>query len=114
MARKPPAAYASLELPATENPVPASAPVIDGATQDAPPAIRGLRRKRAGGTTLKEKAHHVMIYPSEESWKAIKRYSLEADCKPHDVYIEAIQDWLDRHGIDVTARVPSRDRDIED
>ncbi len=80
-------------------------------TQESPHA--GDQASRVVGEYLKEASAHRMVYLSPEAAKAIDRYALEASThkrkvKPHDIMLEAVQDWLDKHGMQVKARAPTR------
>jgi hypothetical protein len=67
------------------------------------------RPKRSGlgddAEQVKSKAHHMMTYVSVDAVKVFKRHALESDQKMSDVVLEALQEWLDRNGYKVTARV---------
>jgi hypothetical protein len=59
---------------------------------------------------VKQRAQQVMIYMRPEAHKALNRYALEQTTfrnkiKPHDLLVEAVQDWFDRHGLREQVRV---------
>ena len=110
MARKPLPSYDNLALPSSQ---PSPDRAGEGASLTVTPAAR-RRQAKQGGTTLKERSAHVMLYITPESWLAIKRYALESDQKPHDVLVGFVRQGLDGIGINVPVRVPSRDRDETD
>ena len=73
--------------------------------QEAKPAPR----EQPKGDTLREISAQTLVYLSVEADRAIARYALEKSthrnkCKKHDIFLEAIQEWLDAHGINVKAR----------
>lgn len=120
MARRPLPSYDNLTLPtnqAAEEKPETGQPVAagragEGVSLPTPAATR--RSNRYAGNTLKERSHHCMVYFTPEYWLAIRRMALETDVKPHDLLIEALQEYADKRGLNVRARVPSRDRDETD
>jgi hypothetical protein len=69
----------------------------------------------AGQGTLKEVSWHTLVYHSEESAKAIAQLALEQSSvkhkvRSHDIWIEAMQAYLDKHGIMVDVRAKPKRR----
>ena len=93
MARKPPPSYEAMTLaPQATTPPP----------ETALPAVRPP--PRGGGKTLKDASAHVMLYLHPDAAKALQRYALEQSApgrkvKVHDLLIEAVEDWFQRHGL---------------
>ena len=85
MAKRALPSYAKLALPSAELAIAASG-AGEGSQFAITPAAR-RRQAKEGGTTLKERSAHVMLYITPESWLAIKRCALESDQKPHDVMV---------------------------
>jgi hypothetical protein len=59
---------------------------------------------------VKNRAQQVMIYMRPEAHKALTRYALEQSTfrnkvKPHDLLVEAVQGWFDKHGLREQVRV---------
>jgi hypothetical protein len=59
---------------------------------------------------VKQRAQQVMIYMRPEAHKALNRYALEQTTfrnkiKPHDLLVEAVQEWFDKHGLREQVRV---------
>lgn len=59
---------------------------------------------------VKQRAQQVMIYMRPEAHKALNRYALEQTTfrnkiKPHDLLVEAVQEWFDKHGLRERVRV---------
>ena len=99
MARKPPApSYAKFAL----DPVVAESPVRStgdaGADTSGPFAKEGAIRQ-----TLKQVAKTHLLYLHPAASKQLQRYAVEqsgdAEVKVHDLLIEAVQDWFDKHGL---------------
>src|SRR3954449_12408916 len=73
------------------------------------------RERPAGQGTLKEVSWHTLVYHSEESAKAIAQLALEQSSvkhkvRSHDIWIEAMQAYLDKHGIMVDVRAKPKRR----
>jgi hypothetical protein len=69
----------------------------------------------AGQGTLKEVSWHTLVYHSEYSAKAIAQLALEQSSvkhkvRSHDIWIEAMQAYLDKHGIMVDVRAKPKRR----
>lgn len=99
MARKPPApSYAKFAL----DPLVADKPVPDlkhsGAAAAGP-----LPQEGATGQTLKQVAKTHLLYLHPAASKQLQRYAVDqsgdTEIKVHDLLIEAIQDWFDKHGL---------------
>jgi hypothetical protein len=89
MAKKPDYANLTLDEPAAQTDIaPASA------TKRPPRAEQPTK-----GRTLKEAAVQTVIYLHPAASKALKRYALEQDKKPHDLLIEALEAWFKSHGL---------------
>jgi hypothetical protein len=61
---------------------------------------------------VKNRAQQVIIYMRPEAHKALNRYALEQSTfknkiKPHDLLVEAVQEWFDRHGLREQVKVPA-------
>jgi hypothetical protein len=59
---------------------------------------------------VKQRAQQVMLYMRPEAHKALNRYALEQTTfrnkiKPHDLLVEAVQEWFDKHGLREQVRV---------
>jgi hypothetical protein len=69
--------------------------------ESAPATItqRGSEKATGRGRTLKEAAVQTVIYLHPAASKALKRYALEQDKKPHDLLIEALEAWFKSHGL---------------
>jgi hypothetical protein len=78
----------------------------------APPATRPARStaKPSEGRTLKEAAVQTVIYLHPAASKALKRYALEQDKKPHDLLIEALEAWFKSHGLQGPVRAETARR----
>jgi hypothetical protein len=60
-------------------------------------------------------ASSVLVYLSMEAHKALARYALDqtglkAKVKTHDLILEAIQEWVDRKGLNVKVRAKEKVR----
>jgi hypothetical protein len=86
MAKKPDYGNLTLEPPESEAPAPAT-------------VARARSEKPERGRTLKEAATQTVIYLHPAAAKALKRYALEQDKKPHDLLIEALEAWFKSHGL---------------
>jgi len=58
---------------------------------------------------MRDLADQVMLYLNPEGHKELKRYALGADCRVHDLLLEAIETWARGHGIRAPIRVRARD-----
>lgn len=68
--------------------------------EPAPAEIaRPRSEKPVKGRTLKEASVQTVIYLHPAASKALKRYALEQDKKPHDLLIEALEAWFKSHGL---------------
>jgi hypothetical protein len=103
MAKLTPTAYPSL---IDENPAPE-------ATWESrhPPATppREYEQLQHEGEYLRDVAQQIVAYITPEAHKAFVRFAVErssfkAKVKPHDLYIEALSDWLKKHGIECAVR----------
>src|SRR5215212_52004 len=75
--------------------------------------LPGERPARQG--TLKEMSWHTLVYHSEDSAKAIAQLALEQSSvkykvRSHDIWIDAMQAYLDKHGIMVDVRAKPKRR----
>jgi type IV secretory pathway TrbF-like protein len=69
-----------------------------------------IRSNHPEAHLVKQRAQQVMVYMRPEAHKALNRYALEQSTfrnkiKPHDLLVEAVQDWFDRHGLREQVRV---------
>ena len=112
MGRKLPVAYATMQLPTDAAPESRA----ETKTQFVDRIASRARNKTEADGTLKKNAAHVMLYLDPAFVRAIKRFALESGdgVKQHDIFVQWLQEGADRAGLNVTARVPSRDRDITD
>ena len=108
MAKAPPVSYGStvkLSPPAAEV-LPAEAPPpASAAVQSAePPAGQGARRR-----PMESKADPTILYLHPDGKYELKRYALARGpkVKVHDLLLEAVEEWAERHGISAPFRVPS-------
>ena len=99
MARKPPTpSYAKFALDpvVADNSVPH---VRHGGADAAGPQPQ----KGAIGQTLKQVAKTHLLYLHPAASKQLQRYAVDqsgdTEIKVHDLLIEAIQDWFDKHGL---------------
>jgi hypothetical protein len=104
---KPPVSYGNtvkLAPPAGDPPpvestpaAPASAPAAD------PPAGQGTRRR-----PMESKADPTILYLHPDGKYELKRYALALGpkVKVHDLLLEAVEEWAQRHGITAPMRVP--------
>ena len=95
---KPPASYGAqvkLKAPTTEAASPNEAPVT--------PAT-GTRNR-----PMETRSDPTIIYLHPDGKYELKRYALARGpkVKVHDLLIEAVQEWAERHGIAAPFRVPS-------
>jgi hypothetical protein len=102
MAKKPPASYASMEVPEEVIEQEAPPPPVESEAR-ANPQLAGK-----GARTLKEVSAHIMTYIHPDAAKALKRYAVENNCKVHDLCVEAFQNWFDAHGLREKVRVEPR------
>jgi hypothetical protein len=64
---------------------------------------------------LKDISAQVVLYMSAECHKALMRFSVEKSVlhgrvKVHDLLCEALQEWVDRKGLNVTVRAKEKKR----
>jgi hypothetical protein len=74
--------------------------------QEQPPFV-----ERAGG--LRSRSQPVALYLSFEFHKELARYAVEQSgpkrkVRPHDLLIEAVEEWAQRRGINVPVRATPR------
>jgi hypothetical protein len=97
MAKKPDYGNLTLEPPETDAPAPA--------------AVTGARNEKSvRGRTLKEASTQTVMYLHPAAAKALKRYALEQDRKPHDLMIEALEAWFKSHGLQGPVRAETARR----
>lgn len=99
MARKPPApSYAKFALEAVKADNPA--PDVGGTGAEAD---KSLVKEGATGKTLRQVAKTHLLYLHPAASKQLQRYAVDqsghAEVKVHDLLIEAVQDWFDKHGL---------------
>ena len=99
MARQPPApSYAKFAL----EPVEADNPSLNvkGIGADA---AKSLASEGATAKTLRQVAKTHLLYLHPAASKQLQRYAVEqsgdTEVKVHDLLIEAVQDWFDKHGL---------------
>jgi hypothetical protein len=95
---KPPTSYGSqVRLKAPETLAPE--------TEAVPPQAEAAGRRRP----METKSDPTIIYLHPDGKYELKRYALArgAKVKVHDLLIEAIEEWAERHGIAGPFRVPS-------
>jgi hypothetical protein len=97
MAKKPDYGNLTLEPAAAETPAPAT-------------VAQARSEKPTRGRTLKEAAAQTVIYLHPAAAKALKRYALEQDKKPHDLLIEALEAWFKSHGLQGPVRAETARR----
>jgi hypothetical protein len=95
---KPPTSYGAqvkLKAPDNEPPPPAEREV----------QIEPMARRRP----MEAKSDPTIVYLHPDGKYELKRYALArgAKVKVHDLLIEAIEEWAERHGIAAPFRVPS-------
>lgn len=99
MARKPPApSYAKFALD------PGDAEITPPVSQVAPAGDPSrLPEEGTGGKTLREVAKTHLLYLHPSASKTLQRYAVDhsgtTEVKVHDLLIEAVQDWFDKHGL---------------
>ncbi|MGE4049382.1 MAG: hypothetical protein AB7F35_31395 [Acetobacteraceae bacterium] len=98
MARKPD--FSHLAVVQTDDPEPPQAPA------ELPVAPT---TSRAGG--LRSRSQPVALYLSFEFHKELARYAVEQSgpknkVRPHDLLIQAVEEWAQRRGINVRVRAP--------
>jgi hypothetical protein len=96
---KPPASYGAQVRLRDPDPV-VSAP------EPAPePSIETMPRRRP----MEAKSDPTIVYLHPDGKYELKRYALARGpkVKVHDLLIEAIEEWAERHGLSVPFRVPS-------
>ena len=95
---KPPASYgAQVKLRELEP--------VTSAPEPTPPSAGRLGRRRP----MEMKSDPTIIYLHPDGKYELKRYALARGLKVkvHDLLIEAIEEWAERHGINGPFRVPS-------
>lgn len=104
MAKKPSAAaFANLAVPVATSPAPAPEP----STESATPEIR-RRGRPSTGTTMREQSAQLGVYVNPAFRRALNIYAAEADIKPHDCLLEALEEWAKRKHINAPVRVASK------
>lgn len=69
-----------------------------------PPATYSQMPLEVSSQTLKDVSAQLMLYLHPDAAKALQRYALEKSApgrkvKVHDLLIEAVEDWFNRHGL---------------
>jgi|GraSoiStandDraft_43_1057313.scaffolds.fasta_scaffold1244065_1 hypothetical protein len=72
-----------------------------------------LEEQGADSELLRDVAQRLVLYISPEAHKALSRYALEqsgfrAKVKVHDIAIEALESWMQAHGLNVPVRAKER------
>jgi hypothetical protein len=102
---KPPLAYGSQVRLKSPTPAPAAP---DAATPDAP-AGRAETAPPARRRPMESRSDPTVLYLHPDGKYELKRYALARGpkVKVHDLLLEAIEEWAERHGIAAPFRVPS-------
>ena len=104
---KPPVSYGNqvkLAPPPTAGPAPAPASAAPVAAPSEPPVAQPARRR-----PMESKADPTILYLHPDGKYELKRYALARGpkVKVHDLLLEALEEWAERHGIAAPMRVPS-------
>ena len=104
---KPPVSYGNqvrLTPTPTAEPAPAPAPVVPAGAGDGSSAAQPARRR-----PMESKADPTILYLHPDGKYELKRYALARGpkVKVHDLLLEALEEWAERHGIAAPMRVPS-------
>ncbi len=105
---KPPLAYGSQVRLKSQTPAPGLPGSAAPATPDAPPggteAAPPARRR-----PMESRSDPTVLYLHPDGKYELKRYALGRGpkVKVHDLLLEAIEEWAERHGIAAPFRVPS-------
>ncbi len=81
-------------------PTAANPSALAAETEAAPPSVRGRR-------PLEEKADASVLYLHPAGKKVLRLYAVERGVKVHDLLLEAIEEWAERHGLQGPWKVPS-------
>jgi len=108
MARPPVSYGSSVKLaplasdPPPAEPTPKRTPT---ASANVPPEGQGGGRRRP----MESKADPTILYLNPDGKYELKRYALARGpkVKVHDLLLEAVEEWAERHGIAAPMRVPS-------
>ena len=80
---------------------PSTSPLpADRETETASLPVRGRR-------PLEEKADASILYLHPAGKKLLRLYAVERGVKVHDLLLEAIEEWAERHGLQGPWKVPS-------
>jgi hypothetical protein len=104
---KPPISYGNtvkLAPPAAEAAAVETPPTAPAVAPPSPPAGQGTRRR-----PMESKADPTILYLHPDGKYELKRYALARGpkVKVHDLLLEALEEWAERHGITAPMRVPS-------
>ena len=104
---KPPISYGNtvkLAPPAAEAAAVEAPPTAPAVAPPSPPAGQGTRRR-----PMESKADPTILYLHPDGKYELKRYALARGpkVKVHDLLLEALEEWAERHGITTPMRVPS-------
>jgi hypothetical protein len=104
---KPPISYGNtvkLAPPAAEAAAVEAPPTAPAVAPPSPPAGQGTRRR-----PMESKADPTILYLHPDGKYELKRYALARGpkVKVHDLLLEALEEWAERHGITAPMRVPS-------
>src|SRR3954447_604329 len=98
---KPPVSYGNQVklVPPPSDPLSTSA----DAAPESPPALEARRRP------MESKSDPTILYLHPDGKYELKRYALARGpkVKVHDLLLEAVEEWAERHGITAPMRVPS-------
>jgi hypothetical protein len=106
---KPPISYGNtvkLTPPANASPSETTAPALPDPPRAEPPAVMGQGARRR---PMESKADPTILYLHPDGKYELKRYALARGpkVKVHDLLLEALEEWAERHGITAPMRVPS-------
>ena len=105
---KPPVSYDNsvklTPLASKPPPVESTAAVSSTAPAEASAAEQGTRRR-----PMESKSDPTVLYLHPDGKYELKRYALARGpkVKVHDLLLEAVEEWAERHGITAPMRVPS-------
>jgi hypothetical protein len=104
---KPPISYGNtvkLAPPAAEAAAVETPPTAPAVAPPSPPAGQGTRHR-----PMESKADPTILYLHPDGKYELKRYALARGpkVKVHDLLLEALEEWAERHGITAPMRVPS-------
>ena len=104
---KPPVSYGNtvkLAPPVAETAAVEASPTVPAVAPPSASAGQGARRR-----PMESKADPTILYLHPDGKYELKRYALARGpkVKVHDLLLEALEEWAERHGITAPMRVPS-------